>query len=187
MTDELQRQALIRDIARQLALLGTDAGRVVDRAARRLVLRHQAFGPLDLARLDDWQRWRGRPDERVDEALLTIAEEIAVEDRQRAEVREAAREEMVPRIAAPPPVPAEVWAERDRLLAIPVVAIGTTSIMDAPPDLKSRALDQMEQECRRLTIESERDFELEQHLTPGDVEEPIGVQVPDWDFEGGGQ
>lgn len=97
MTNDIRRRGFVADVTRQTSALSTDAARIVARVARRLVLRQEAFGPLDLAKLGDWRRYRGRPDERVDEALLTIAEEIAAEDREQEEQHERDRDEVVPR------------------------------------------------------------------------------------------
>lgn len=100
MGDEIQRQALARSIAIRLQLLTHGEMRVVDDVVTRLCQRASD---------------RRRPVEAIDDLIAAVETELAEQDRERAPLREAARAEMFP---AAPPVPPEVWAERDRLVAV---------------------------------------------------------------------
>lgn len=93
MGDEVQRQALVRDVARRLQLASLDEIRVADRVLARLELGRERYGLLDLAKPRDWRR--ELREELLDSLVYDVAGELAQEDRERAELREAARAEMV--------------------------------------------------------------------------------------------
>lgn len=93
MTCDLAHHALIRDIARRLQLAAPDEVRVIDRVLQRLELGRERYGALDLSRPREWRR--ELREELLDALVYDVSEEIAAEDQARAELREAARAEMV--------------------------------------------------------------------------------------------
>jgi len=93
MGDDLQRQALARNIAIRLQACSVDELRVQDRVLGRLELGRQRYGDLDLSRPRDWRRERF--EERLDALVYDVCDELVLEDATRAELREAARREML--------------------------------------------------------------------------------------------
>lgn len=93
MTDDTQRQALARDIARRLQLASLDEVRVIDAILIRLELGRERYGLLDVSRVRDWRK--ERREELLDVIVYDVARELADEDRERAALREAARVEML--------------------------------------------------------------------------------------------
>lgn len=81
-----RRRDEARDIARRLQFASLDEVRVVDRLLTRLERRRDRHGPLDLA------QWRF---DHTEFALSEIAEELVIEDRDRAALHESARVEML--------------------------------------------------------------------------------------------
>jgi len=88
-----EHQALIRDLARRLQLAAHDELRVIDRILTRLEIGRERYGELDLSRPRDWRR--EHREELLDALVYDVAEELAREDQERAELREAARVEML--------------------------------------------------------------------------------------------
>lgn len=82
MSDEIRRQALVRDIARRLQLRSLLGVRVIDRAL--LTLERLAQGPED--------EFGTTP---LAVALLGVAVALEAEDQQRADLHEQARAEML--------------------------------------------------------------------------------------------
>lgn len=93
MGDQLQRQALARDLARRQQLASHDELRVLDRVLQRLELGRERYGLLDLRVPRDWDRERG--EELLDAVIYDVMGDLAAEDRDREQLREAARDEMV--------------------------------------------------------------------------------------------
>lgn len=80
MADDIQRQALVRSIAIRLQLLAHAELRVVDDVVTRLCQRASD---------------RRRPTEVIDDLIAAVEAELAQQDRERAELHEAARAEML--------------------------------------------------------------------------------------------
>jgi hypothetical protein len=93
MTSDLQRRGLLASLAGRLPAASHDELRVIDRVLGRLELGRDRYGLLDLAKPRDWRRERF--EERLDALVYDACEELAIEDQARAELREAARVEMV--------------------------------------------------------------------------------------------
>lgn len=93
LRDELEHQALTRDIARRLPLASHDELRVLDRVLHRLELGRERYGELDLGRPRDWRR--ELREELLDALVYDVAEELALEDVERARLREEAAAEMI--------------------------------------------------------------------------------------------
>jgi hypothetical protein len=92
---EVERQALARDIARRLQLASIDEARVVDRVLQRLELGRERYGLLDLSRPRDWRK--EHREELLDALVYDVAEELALEDQAREQLRDEARAEMLGR------------------------------------------------------------------------------------------
>lgn len=90
---EVQRQALVRVVTARLAIASLDEVRVIDRLLTRLELGRDRYGALDLTVPRDWARERG--EELLDAVLYDVMGDLAAEDRDRAQLREAARRELV--------------------------------------------------------------------------------------------
>lgn len=91
---DVQRLALARDIARRLQLASLDEIRVLDALLLRLELGRERYGHLGLGR--DRRDWaKERREELLDAIVYELADELATLDRQRAELHEAARLEML--------------------------------------------------------------------------------------------
>lgn len=95
MSDEIQRQALARDIARRLQLASLDEVRVVDRVLLRLEQTRRLRAQQDFSEFQSWLRERERDDSEVDALISVLAARLAQEDRDRAALHEAARDEML--------------------------------------------------------------------------------------------
>lgn len=98
MSDEIQRQALARDIARRLQLASLDEVRVVDRVLLRLEQTRRLRAQQDFRDFSEFQSWlreRERDDSEVDALISVLAARLAQEDRDRAALHEAARDEML--------------------------------------------------------------------------------------------
>jgi len=67
--------------------------RVLDRVLHRLEVGRERYGLLDLSKPRDWRRERF--EERLDALVYDACEELAIEDQHRAELRAAARAEML--------------------------------------------------------------------------------------------
>ena len=93
MGDDLQRQALARNLASRLQPAGLDELRVIDRILGRLELGRQRYGELDLTAPRDWRAERF--EEQLDALVYQVCAELAAEDMARQSLREAARAEMV--------------------------------------------------------------------------------------------
>lgn len=91
--DDLAHQALIRELGRRLPLASPDEVRVLDRVLQRLELGRDRYGALDLSRPREWRR--ELREELLDALVYDVCEELAAEDRDRAELRKAARAEML--------------------------------------------------------------------------------------------
>jgi len=157
MADDLQRRGLLADLARQHELLGHDELRVIDFVTGRLIALRREHGALDLADeggLVDRLGAGIQAGNILDSALSLLARQIADEDRQRAELREQARAEMVGGGF-------ELDQQRTRVSTTPeVIALA-------------------EQPRER---DEDREVDLEFDTS---TDQPIGVQLPDYDFEGG--
>lgn len=92
MGDDLQRQALARDLARRQQLASHDELRVIDRVLGRLELGRERYGRLDLAKPRPWRREFG--EEILDAVIYDTIETIVDEDRAHAELQIAASEEI---------------------------------------------------------------------------------------------
>lgn len=114
---ETARLALARDIARRLPAASHDELRLVDRVLQRLELGRSLYGPLDVSKPRDWRRERF--EERMDALVYDVAGELALEDRARAGMHEAARAEMV-----------DDWNPGQRTVASPVPAAIAVAIDD---------------------------------------------------------
>jgi len=94
MGDDLQRQALARDLARRIPLASHDELRIVDAVFARLELGRERYGQLVLA--GDHRDWiKERREELLDAIVYELAGELAAHDHAYAELHEAARREMV--------------------------------------------------------------------------------------------
>jgi hypothetical protein len=93
MGDELQRQALARNLASRLQPAGLDELRVIDRILSRLELGRQRYGELDLGAPRDWRAERF--EEELDALVYQVCSELAAEDLARQSLRSAARAEML--------------------------------------------------------------------------------------------
>lgn len=111
MGDEIQRQALARDLARRQQILALDELRVLDRVQQRLELGRQRYGVLDLAAPRDWRAERF--EEELDALVYQVCGELAAEDLARASLREAARAEMVGGAIALPGEALREWRNRE--------------------------------------------------------------------------
>lgn len=89
----LEHEALVCSVARRLAIASPDEVRVVDRILTRLEFGREEYGPLDLTKPREWRR--ELREELLDALVYDAGEEIALEDRSREELREAARAEML--------------------------------------------------------------------------------------------
>lgn len=95
--DEIRRQALARDLARRQAPLSVDALRVLDRFTLALQVVEQQHGEVDLQAL---RRLVPRFDPRapvetaIGAALCAVGIELAIEDEDRAEMRELSRRDL---------------------------------------------------------------------------------------------
>ncbi len=90
---EVRAAAMRRDIARRLALCNLDESRVVDRVLQRLELGRERYGGLDLSKPRNWRKERF--EERLDALVYDVAEELAAEDAERAQLHGDARRELV--------------------------------------------------------------------------------------------
>lgn len=93
MTDDTQRRGLVADLTRRLALANHDELRVVCAILLRLELGRERYGLLDLSRPRDWRK--ERREELLDALVYDVAEQLAADDLALANLREAARAEMV--------------------------------------------------------------------------------------------
>jgi hypothetical protein len=93
VTTGIERRGLLASLAGRLPAASHDELRVIDRVLGRLELGRDRYGLLDLAKPRDWRRERF--EERLDALVYDACEELALEDRARAELREAARVEMI--------------------------------------------------------------------------------------------
>lgn len=94
MSDDTQRRGLVADLTRRLALASHDELRVIDRVLQRLELGRERYGLLVLARdRRDWRR--EQREELLDAMIYDVADELRGEDLAIANLREAARAEMV--------------------------------------------------------------------------------------------
>lgn len=98
---EVRAAAMRRDLARFHAILNLDELRILDRVQQRLVIGLERYGHLDLSKPRNWRKERF--EERLDALVYDVAEELAAEDAERAELHEAAHREMLTSkpIAAP--------------------------------------------------------------------------------------
>ena len=88
----VQAVGLRRDVGRRLGLANHDELRIVDRVLQRLEVGRERYGYLDLSRPRNWRKERF--EERLDALVYDVAEELAAEDVERAELREDARCEL---------------------------------------------------------------------------------------------
>lgn len=93
MSDEIQWQALTRDIARRLQLASHDALRVIDRVLLRLEAVRERHGAHDL--LEIRSALAAHSICARSAAIESICAELADEDEERDELRDEARAEML--------------------------------------------------------------------------------------------
>jgi hypothetical protein len=188
MGDDLQRQALARDLARRQQNCSLDELRVQDRVLGRLELGRQRYGELDLSKPRNWQRERF--EERLDALVYDVCDELVLEDAARAQLREEARREMV---GERPTFGELVERECTAIHAAADAkeramdtygyggprAVAATSIMGIDPSLRASVLD----DCRRQT-EAEIEFATGQTTRIGGPDPYVSVEVKLDDIEG---
>lgn len=118
---EVQSAALCRDMCRRLWLRNYDERRVIDRVMQRLEGGAEDYGPLDLSAPRNWRK--ERCEERLDALVYDVCEELAAEDRERAELQEGARREIL-----------EWQADQRTALSNDPTKIARTDIADGVPN-----------------------------------------------------
>jgi hypothetical protein len=82
----VQAVGLRRDVGRRLGFANADELRVVDRVLQRLEVGRERYGHLDLSRPRNWRKERF--EERLDALVYDVAEELAAEDAEHAQLRQ---------------------------------------------------------------------------------------------------